>query len=758
MKFHGLEEGCSAHSAVHANRSARRGSVLLMALVLLTALSVLTIATLFSGTSGAKVVNQQDDDYRLLSSAESTGNLAVENLWSAYLRTNGGGAGDISSFRTFLAGEGIAAGANGGFGNAVDWLPRIELTQSHGIDHARINALTLQRRDHGYSTELHFNVSNSTRRGENVARGGTQRTLEMVYSVQPAPFEGFDYAILTRNVNCIFCHTKIDSARRAFNTDPTLYDSFARVKVGTLESMEIRNDNKSGISDQDADTLLAGTLYIRGEAYTGWAQGPTGVPISDWTLQSMRSAQFDSQGQIQADNLGNLVPNFFAPGSLSDPMENLYLDYPLDTQSMVDGVLPQDFPPPFADDGGIDPVTGAETTSGANNKKVDANEFYAATLSAQGTLSGGVINVSNTGAGITTNAAWTSATTVGNTASLGAVTHGNVILTGTAGQSDRGQRHRRRRRGRRAPGRRQGHRRDPRQGQHVHAQERHLRRRPDLHAERRARQSHRTAHLRHRAGRHGQQAGLRLGREPAHRRLPRAQRQQQRATPRSSTAPAAARSTSRWPRWPTSTARSGRSRSRSCPARARIRAIPPPGPSSTRSTREPTTSRASTSSVPATRSRSTTRAADCTSIPTTATWKGPETPFSWNMSMISVYNPADTTNPLFYDQTDGRAARRDPAAHGQRRLAGRPDLRERHEFLGKRARTGHALPGGRADVHQQRHPGQHRARHQVRGLDDGQRRDDLRRPGPAHARQAEQLARRARPPTCPAPPTRSACG
>jgi hypothetical protein len=39
--------------------------------------------------------------------------------------------------------------------------------------------------------------------------------------------------------------------------------------------------------------------------------------------------------------------------------------------------------------------------------------------------------------------------------------------------------------------------------------------------------------------------------------------------------------------------------------------------------------------------------------PATATWRGPETPFSWDMNMISTYNPADTTNPLFYDQTTG---------------------------------------------------------------------------------------------------------
>ena len=425
---------CSSAPASSRSRSqdSRTGSALLIALLMLSAMALLMMSMLSAGVSGSQVAGQQDDDYRLRSAAESTGNLAVENLWSAYLRGNGGAAGDINSFRTFLTGEGISAGANGKLGATIDLLKQVQIPQSQGVDHARIDTLALARRDRGYTTELFFTVTASARRGEGKAHGGTQRSMQLVYSIQPADFEGFDYAILTRNVNCIFCHTKIDTTDRAFNTDPALNGTFARAKVGTLESMEIRNDNKTGITDQDADTLLAGTLYVRGSAYTGSAQGTTGVPITDWKLQSMVSSTFDSQGQLQSDNLGNLVPNFFSPGSLTQPMENLYLNYPLDLQHMVDGVLPADFPPPFADDGGIDPSTGAETTSGAGNKKVDANEFYAATKTADGTISGGVIHVVPQGSSITTDAGFQAASKTGNTASLAAVTHGNVILTGTA--------------------------------------------------------------------------------------------------------------------------------------------------------------------------------------------------------------------------------------------------------------------------------------------------------------------------------------
>jgi hypothetical protein len=106
---------------------------------------------------------------------------------------------------------------------------------------------------------------------------------------------------------------------------------------------------------------------------------------------------------------------------------------------MVDGGLPTDFPPPFPDDGGIDPATGQHVSTGANNKHVDPNEFYAATQTATGTVSGGVIQLVAPGQSISSDAGWSTATTAGNTEVLGGVdadgkplvTHGNVVITGT---------------------------------------------------------------------------------------------------------------------------------------------------------------------------------------------------------------------------------------------------------------------------------------------------------------------------------------
>ncbi len=412
--------------------SARQGTAMVPALLLLAALSVLVLSFLSSGISGKRVALQQDDDYRLRSAAESAGNLAAERLWSAYLREQGGAAGSIASFRSYLAAHGILDGAQ-----PVDELVQSQLPQTGGLDHERVDALSVARRDQGLTTQLYYTITTSSRRGEGSAQGGIARTVEVVYNVAPDTFDGFDYAILTKNVNCVFCHTKVDNAKRVYNHDSSLTGSFAKIKVGALASLELRSDRGNGISDSDADSLIAGTLYTRGQAFN-----QSGTEISNWNLQTARSCLFDSQGHVVEDSSGQVTPQSFVP-SPTDPFlpnQNLYLQYPSEYASMVDGGLPADFPPPFPDDGGVDPVTGQHSTSGANNKHVDPDEFYAATLTATGTLSGGVIQVVAPGQAIATDAAWSNATTTGSTGTLGGVgsdglplvTHGNVVITGTA--------------------------------------------------------------------------------------------------------------------------------------------------------------------------------------------------------------------------------------------------------------------------------------------------------------------------------------
>lgn len=410
-----------------------RGSALIPALMIVSMCAMLGLSMLSAGLSGSKVAVGQADEHRLASAVESAGTLAANDLWAAYLRSQGGTAGTIASFRAYLSSIGIEDSGPGGppaAGEGVDLLPSAGLPQGSAgaaeLDDVTVDALDVVRRDDQDATRLYLTVSATTKRGQGLASPALDRAVQLVYTVEPAPFDGFDYGILTKNVNCVFCHTVVQNAELVYNHDASLFDSFAKVKVGTLESLMLRTDNRPTIGDFDADSLIAGTLYVRGSA-----TNQHGSPISSWGSLAMHSAQFDGQGNLLQDAFGNVLPWSFHPaGDPPQPGENLYLDYPTVYPEMPDGMLPTSFPPPFPDDGGIDPVTGQPTSVGAGNQIVDAGEFHAVAMHADGTISSGAIHVAGPGETLDTTAEYLAAIQTGNVSSL-ASTAANVVLTGT---------------------------------------------------------------------------------------------------------------------------------------------------------------------------------------------------------------------------------------------------------------------------------------------------------------------------------------
>lgn len=427
---------------VHGSRRARRawkselrrrGSALVSAMILLSMLTMLGLSMLSAGISGTRSVTSQSDDHRLQSAVESVGALAAQDVWSGYVRAQGGAAGTIGSLQIYLDSIGLAdsPGATApAAGEGQDWLPRIALPSGgHGneLDHVTIDGVRVVRRDESSSTRLYVTVQATTQRGQGLASPALSRAVQLVYTIEPRPFEGFDYGILANNVNCVFCHTVVDSAERYWNTDPTQYDSFHKVKVGTLESLMLRNDGRPAIGDWDADTRIAGTLYVRGHA-----TNQNGVEISNWGGQSAKPCTFDSSGNIVQDDFGAVTwGNYLPAGDPPQAGENLYLHYPDDYNQMVDGNLPTSFPPPFPDDGGVDPVTHAHTGAGAGNHVVDPNEFYAAARDAEGSITAGVITLADPSNPIDTDAEYDAAFHVGNQSSLASNTTGHVILNGT---------------------------------------------------------------------------------------------------------------------------------------------------------------------------------------------------------------------------------------------------------------------------------------------------------------------------------------
>ena len=85
------------------------------------------------------------------------------------------------------------------------------------------------------------------------------RAVQQVYTIEPEEFGGFDYGILANNVNCVFCHTKVDSVDRFFNGDPSLFGGFDRIKVERLDGSEPQVPARS--YDPDPDVLSSQSLH-----------------------------------------------------------------------------------------------------------------------------------------------------------------------------------------------------------------------------------------------------------------------------------------------------------------------------------------------------------------------------------------------------------------------------------------------------------------------------------------------------------------
>jgi hypothetical protein len=400
---------------------------------------MLGLSMLQATLNGSRVVNYQGDEFRLTSAVESAAIHTAENVWSAYLRDpiQSGAAGDIESFRDYLDAQGVIDMGPGGSPGALDGTDVLQLTGVPGaaignpeLDDVNVDTMRILRRDEADATQLFITVSASTNRGQGIINPVLNRAIQLVYTIEPDTFEGFDYGILTNNVNCIFCHTVVDNAERFYNTDPAHNGSFDRVRVGSLEALHLRDnvDGNPATNDWDADSLLAGTLYIRGSALD-----QNGVPIANWGSQSLVSADFDVHGHLNQDSWGALSSDAFTPAGSPPPTgENLYLDYPTAYADMPDGKLPTHFPPPFPDDGGIDPFTGLATTAGENNRIVDPEEFFAASQHAEGAITAGIINMSDPAFVIDTVSEYSDALFTGNQVSLASVNTGNVILSGTA--------------------------------------------------------------------------------------------------------------------------------------------------------------------------------------------------------------------------------------------------------------------------------------------------------------------------------------
>lgn len=395
------------------------------ALLVLMLMSGMVLAFLAAAIDEDSTTQHREQELEVEKAAESAIRLAIHELWGSFEFDREGLRTSPVDFMTYLDGLGLLASA-AGTENPFDLLGTVTLPALDGqstLGNTEIESLVVVRHDTPEGTRLVFSATaqeGTLQTTGEMGREGLRRTYSEVWVVERASFEGLEYAMLSNNLNCAFCHLEVDDVNRRYNNDPSLLGSFPRVRVGSLDTFQVRHGTD--------DSRIAGTLYLADQAVYADA-----TPVDNWGSLDLRSQRFGADGLLEESGLGSLIDEALSPANPTSPapFENLYLEYGADGSDLVDGFLPSEFPAVFPDDGGFDPFTGTPGSSQPGNRVVDAEEFAATAYSADGGLSGGSIQVVAPGSSIDTASEVTGALSGGTTTSLGPLTTGSVVLIGT---------------------------------------------------------------------------------------------------------------------------------------------------------------------------------------------------------------------------------------------------------------------------------------------------------------------------------------
>ena len=257
----------------------RRGTALVSTLVVVSSLALFGMALMTTTLSGARTLNHQTDEFQLTSTVDSVALLSMEDLWAGYVEDEGGAPGSIYSFRSYLDAQGITDAGPGGSPGAedgADFLPAAGLPEVEDDDLMRatfngvfVDAIQVLRRDVGDATRLYVTVSASTRRGRELTNPIINRAVQQVYTIEPEDFEGFDYAILANNVNCIFCHSQIDTVEHYFNDDPLAQGTFDRAAALSQMTEQMTCDPFAAVQCKTDAVLVRPDLPLVNEDSVG---------------------------------------------------------------------------------------------------------------------------------------------------------------------------------------------------------------------------------------------------------------------------------------------------------------------------------------------------------------------------------------------------------------------------------------------------------------------------------------------------------
>ncbi len=345
-------------------------------------------------------------DLQLHEAGKSGVDATVDYLWSGYLDSQDEGKpGTVTTYFEYV--DGIVPND----GSKVDLLSRISTSKDLAIPGgATVTAVTASRTDDAAAAYFEITVVASL--------GDVERTSRQSVRIGGALVNAPEFALLANNINCILCHANISSGERLNNTESDNFNSFDRVKMGSLETLMISTLYLGG-GDFTSHGNFDGTVYTRGDVvdFDGSPIDEAGVAASHLT-----SSTLNDDGTILQDASGNTtnaspaIAGLDADG-LPIPGGNMYLDYPADEAEMTDGILPTEFPSPFSDEDG--------------DKILSDAEFQPFLDDADGNISGGVVYGVSEGSTYGDVSLPTSSNGAAAALSGGGTYDGNVILVGT---------------------------------------------------------------------------------------------------------------------------------------------------------------------------------------------------------------------------------------------------------------------------------------------------------------------------------------
>ena len=443
---------------------APRGSVMTVALAGIVIASVTMIALVESSGGAQKSTNQFIEDQGVYYAAQGATDLAVSEVWGAYrshLATN-----PSLDFQTYLNSrftwETMAPGVDPladqmrlndcevRRATVSDWsnlklgsriiskfyiyarerdekYPTTGITKQLNCD---IMIAAESQKDLGYATAQEQSAALSDSANAASVKTNTANAnwaAQYITVSNPPAYKGLEFGMLTKNVQCSLCHLRVSSTAKAFNKDPSKFNTFPGVKVGSTGFMG---------ASTGADTIIEGALYHRGRLEDDVSAG---LIDANAVASRLKGVALNANGTIRQDANGNSIPvvstvssSLAADGTpIAPPVNgNFYPNYPTDPGLQSSGVLPNnDFPSPFPD-------LPRSADLNRPNHKVEADEVAIAKADAiaasdpnqPGKIQGGVALTLAPGTQYTQTVLPNS----GAPANISQGYTGNVILTGTA--------------------------------------------------------------------------------------------------------------------------------------------------------------------------------------------------------------------------------------------------------------------------------------------------------------------------------------